>query len=171
MRGHVRALGGGANAVTQTRSLRVSNAGVLTLPTIPLALIPAPGAGKCIMVSQVSVHLNWVADYSGFDINGELKLMYSPSLANASGSLDNTFLDLVSLLAPQTFLGVGVSLFATIPGLEQVSGINTIGVTIPVATIVNAGVDLVVLNGGVDYGGGDPGNVLTVSALYSEFSI
>jgi hypothetical protein len=145
-----------------TKSL--SDAEIKALPTTPIQLIPAPGAGKVIVPINAFVSITpWVANYTNINANAQL-YMADPA--------EN--FNITTVLKQSNGNGVGNTLAW---GEASVGLINQKQIVSGVTLVSNSGWNLAdgenqplmlfAANGGSgNFTGGDPGNVLKVTVSY-----
>jgi hypothetical protein len=166
------------------RKVILTDAEIKGLPTTPVEIVPAPGAGKVLNVLQVSLLINNVAGQytitntddgfialfystgSGWDEVASERLMDSVSLMNTL-TLLTTFLttpmnNRMVVLGPyrnnaygNPFGGTGDGAFLSQP------------TTLNILAGVNKGLYLIAENADENYGGGNAANTLSVTIMYS----
>lgn len=125
----------------------LTNAQIKALPTTPIEIIPAPGAGKIIVPISAFLHLKTTVAYASFDV-----LLSFSLIRGTAGSplFVHTFAD---DLLDSTANTNGNMLEVTVNDAD--------------ADVVNKALNLKVDNGSTgDFTGGDAANFLSVSVLY-----
>lgn len=162
--------GGGGSLVLALGSATLTDAQIKALPTTPVTLVAAPGAGKVLVPVHAVLALRWTGDYSNINAAATLTLgtgnnatmaVLSESVNSAVTLLLANASNTVSLMLPEGY--VGASTFAPIfssPGGDlDTSFINQpLGLS---ATNPAAG----------NFTGGNAANSLKVSVLYYTLTL
>jgi hypothetical protein len=167
-----RAGGGGGGGVLSVASVKLTNAQVLALPTTPVQLVAAPGAGKVLIPFLAVFYLDWTADYTNIDAHAVLKVGYSPT-----GSL--TFLVAFVEIANSGVSGVlaeGASNYAVLGPTAIANGASSFVVAVSGSNDEPGQTNVALLLAATNalagnFTGGDPANTLQVSVYYNTLTL
>lgn len=149
------------------RTVTLTDAQIKALPTTAVEIIPAPGADKILYPFAAALRLNWVADYTNIHESAKLALTRSTTTANNPVHLahfDEVDIGLSGLLAlgSSAFAFTGPRLLSATDGdlIRGSAGWSEFDV-------INVALNLRATSSGGDFTGGDAGNSLTVTVLYT----
>jgi hypothetical protein len=150
-----------------TRIKTLTDAQVKALPSTPIDIVPAPGAGKILWLQSFWMRMNWVADYTNiaatsflfFKIGGVTTPLSLRQEVNSgvSGLLAGGGPDGVSAFQAGSFKAAAAYNAA---GFAASSGFYD-------SDVMNLPITLVGVNTDGDFTGGDSGNSLIVTVNYS----
>lgn len=132
-----------------SNTVTLTNNQMLNLFTVPVQLVPAPGAGTSIVLKDCTCYLTVVSPYSG----STSPTLYYGSAASLAAGLG--FTGLYFLNASSSYIGA--------------SGFIGFGMGSGTYNIQNKGIYL--SNSSADFTGGDPGNSATFVTEYSIISL
>lgn len=155
---------GGVEVAVLSHSVTLTNAQFKALPTTPIEIIPAPGAGKVIRWLGAWLYLDASAGGYSFDIGSFIQLVYltSPFVTEASGLITPAAANVAAVYsAPVPAFGT----FNSGEGYLQTAlqGSND---------IQNTGLGIAdIYNGVNDYTLGNPANFMLVTVLYTVVDV
>lgn len=156
--------GGGSSAVLVATAY-VAHADIITLPSSPIELAAAPGAGKMIVPSSALIYADTsAAPYSNISEGDELG-----PCTTAPGDFLNFLWESSSGSKVSTFLGGAIQIATFGPQAVEESVFGT-GSVLPYITSAESLPDtpLILKSGnGTDYEEGDPANFMVVTVTYS----
>lgn len=160
----------GGPVAIQSRRVTLTDAEIKALPTTPIEIIPAQGAGKLLYPIGAAYHLNWVADYGNIDTDAQLRLIVNTtdfllplrqdtlsqvSALLAGGGPDGTD----AFTSPQFIKKSGADWFSGFANLYD-------------SDVVNKAVFLAADNSGAgNFDGGNAGNSLLLEVLYTIIDV
>ena len=147
-----------------TSTTELTDSQIKALPSTPITVIAAPGAGKGIIPISVMLSISpWIADYTNIDGACQLLLSDAPDNVEILSRLKETVGNGISNL-----LAWGEASIATINQQALVSGGNLSGNSgWNLADLENQSLAIQATNGGSgDFTGGNAGNKLKVTVTY-----
>lgn len=149
--------------------LTLTDAQVKALPSTPIEIVPAPGAGKALLPFLAWWYVKWAADYTNIGSLSRIGIGYSGQLNGTLAQFDETAAGQVSNL-----LADGAS-HPAVMGPRGTSGpltgspISATGQFQDDPGVTNAALEVFAVNGGTATGnftGGNGGNVIFVTLFY-----
>lgn len=162
-------IGGGGAGLVRVATTIIAHADILTLPTTPVDIVAAPGAGFTIMPILVTLQSIFAVAYSGFDATFcDLSILYglgdlwSNYLADDS-TVAVPFTNLSTFLGVTTPLRVPFTRYTEVTDVAAQWGAMANSITLNDNTSLQLVMDN---NGAGDLGGGDPANTLVARTYY-----
>ncbi len=156
--------GGGGGAIS-VATVTLTNAQIKALPTTPVTVVAAPGAGFELVPIHATLHMDWAADYTNIDAAAQVLVRYDAGQAPLSG-LDEAAsytTGVTGLLAE----GASTSAFLTPLSYKSSTNKSVALAGQDDAQTENLALTLVADNNGMsDFTGGDAANSLKVTLLY-----
>lgn len=158
--------GGGGGGEVSTATITLDNDQIKTLPTIPVEIVPAPGAGYILCLTRAIYISNFAAGaYSGIDTDISYLVLGTSALNEFSSYVVNYSTD--SLTTLTSFLG------STTPKINDVivsslivEGLGSYNGVANLSTRENTNIALFALNG-ANFTGGNAANTLKVQVWYT----
>ena len=159
----------GQPALLLQHKVTVTNAEMLTLPTVAKQILAAPGSGFAINFIQATLRAKFAAGaYTGASTTISWLVLRGPN--GISSYIPNSSTASTPLTYLTTFLGATNKVVPLIPLQDTSDTAEQWGIISPAIasdTRENQAVDLIIDNGAVNLGGGNSANSLTVTIYYT----
>lgn len=161
--------GGGSLLLSNTVTL--NNSQILTLPTTPFVIVPAPGAGKANLIINALVISNLTIPYTNIDTDGNyIGIDYGNDIFEPTSLVVNDVgsgsSDLSALLDGTGAIFQLYPIHPPTPLLTWTNRPVALGAIDNITNIVNAPLYLFCYNGSGDFTGGNIANTLKVTIFY-----
>ncbi len=163
---------GTASGATIIRAtITLNNAQIINLPTTSIVIVTAPASGSQINFISGYLSAKFTTGYTGASAsNSWLAVTWGGSIQNASSYLANDNTVTPSLGYLTSFLATGNNTAALVPWQDtsiETEQWGTLTGVIPQSSVDNQALELTILNGAVNLGGGNAANSLKVVVYYT----